>query len=751
MRLAKPARACLVALLLALITTWGLSVTPQALAWTEPGTLPNVPNDIYKQRVAAEGNRFHEVYVRRESSELYYQRGTGSANGSVTWENPRVLATGIGNGWNIAAANGVVHIVYASSDRRMLYIRNERNGDLGNWSAPEQVATGFRQANEADIVLDSAGTPYVAFGQDVDDSLLTVAYRKGASSWTSYRLGEEAYFYRNAQLVVSGEGAGATVHVFSELKPESSSQIRIAYATGPRDGPFDIRNFSEPFSGGSRLAQQPTIAIDRTTNTLFVSFFSGKDLEFDLFFTYSANNGATWQPAILDPFGSDIAVIEKSPMVGLPGGAYILFDTRQIQNGSFAASGFFASTFSTSTGSFSDPIAARPYAGTEFKNVEPDLAIGDVSKIATWVFGFTAGVGYSSDPGGITPPVVGPGGEAVVTNSATNNNPNITVNINKIVGNPTQMQVAFDSVPTDATPKEAFQPTFTRRAPDAASCARTINLVLLDATGKKSSTLTSNFTLDISVQASAVARNPYKRENAVIYTADVGQTPSDGDSNYTRKQAFYVEIGGSNECSGLKQVRIGSSAQTLGAPFVISGNFFANVLPIPGDVQIGPNRVFIESTDNAGNTQLISPTIYYDPTPPVFQTKGSVSAVAPTSGPNVLVSLQFRGNALSDNMYANRGFWGVWVANSRTPITNPITDTVLGWAAVAAPGNTADFTLSNWNLLNNIPVASQTPGDYYVYVRFLDGAGNPTNDFISTKVTLSAITKPTVTLPLISK
>jgi hypothetical protein len=749
MRLAKTARVR-AAILLALLTTLGLSAVPHALAWTTPGTLPNVPNDIYKPRVAAEGTRFHEVYVRRESSELFYQRGTASADGSIAWENPRLLATGIGNGWNITAAAGTVHIAYASNDRRVLYIRNERNGDLGNWSTPEQISTVPRQVNELDITLDAANTPYVAYGQDVDSGLLAIAYRKGPGSWARNLAGNSAYFYRNAQLTVLGEGNSATIHVLVELKPESSSQIQIAYARGTRDGPFEVKNLSGPFSGGSRLAQQPTITIDRSTNTLYAAYFSGKDLEFDLFFTYSTNNGESWQPAILDPFGSDVAVIEKSPMVGVPGGAHILFDTRQIKSGAFAASGFFASTFTNQTGRFSDPVAVRPYAGTDYKNVEPDLAINDIAKVATWVYGFTAGIGYSGDPGGVQAPSSGPNATLGV-GSTTTNNPTITVNLTDVSGNPTQMQVAFDSAPTDATPKEAYQPTFTRRAPDSVACARTVNVVLYDAEGKKSRTLTTNFTLDAAVQDATAVRNPYKRENAVIYTADAGNTPADGDPSYTRKQAFYVEVTNNGECTGLKQLRIGSSAQTLGSPFAISGNFFANVLPIPGDVKVGPNTIVLETSDNAGNTDQVSSTIYYDPTPPVLETKGSVSATVPSSGPNVLVSLQFSSNTVTDNMYGDRGFWGVWVANSRTSVANPITDTTLEWSAVAAPGDGADFTLPGWNVLNSIPVANQTPGDYYIYVRFLDGAGNPTGDFISTKVTLSAITKPSASLPLVIK
>jgi len=38
-----------------------------------------------------------------------------------------------------------------------------------------------------------------------------------------------------------------------------------------------------------------------------------------------------------------------------------------------------------------------------------------------------------------------------------------------------------------------------------------------------------------------------------------------------------------------------------------------------------------------------------------------------------------------------------------------------------------------------------------VYVRFLDGAGNPTDGYLTASVTLSQITRPQVSLPLVRR
>src|SRR5207237_1437049 len=131
-------------------------------------------------------------------------------------------------------------------------------------------------------------------------------------------------------------------------------------------------------------------------------------------------------------------------------------------------------------------------------------------------------------------------------------------------------------------------------------------------------------------------------------------------------------------------------------------NFYASPLYIPGAVTIGPNQIALQVQDNVGNTQTYSRTIYYDPTPPTLVTTGTLKVQAPASGPNVITTLVFSGSAVTDNMYPN-GYWGVWIANSRTPVTNPISDTNLVWTTVQRPDANANFSLQNWSVLSGIP------------------------------------------------
>ena len=76
----------------------------------------------------------------------------------------------------------------------------------------------------------------------------------------------------------------------------------------------------------------------------------------------------------------------------------------------------------------------------------------------------------------------------------------------------------------------------------------------------------------------------------------------------------------------------------------------------------------------------------------------------------------------------------------------PASDPGLAWATAQAPGTGSDFALRNWSLLGGIAPADQTPGDYYIYARFLDGAGNPTIGVFTTSITPDRHERPVVYL-----
>jgi hypothetical protein len=105
-----------------------------------------------------------------------------------------------------------------------------------------------------------------------------------------------------------------------------------------------------------------------------------------------------------------------------------------------------------------------------------------------------------------------------------------------------------------------------------------------------------------------------------------------------------------------------------------------------------------------------------------------------------------------ENLAAGAQFWGVWIANSTTDVAAD--STTLIWYPVRVPSPGSTFSVQ-WDLFSGLGFTSdlrKKSGTYYVYVRFLDGAGNPSQLALKTTVTLDAgYTIPTVQMPLLRK
>ncbi|WP_322510657.1 exo-alpha-sialidase [Chloroflexus sp.] len=262
--------------------------------------------------------------------------------------------------------------------------------------------------------------------------------------------------------------------------------------------------------------------------------------------------------------------------------------------------------------------------------------------------------------------------------------------------------------------------------------------------------------IDGSVLGSAVVVNPFSRYKTSPFTAVtladlIGEGgASDGHPDYTRALAVFVELRSLGDCSGLQRFALAPSMATLASVsnMAISGNRFANVLPYPGVVAEGPMPVVLRMRDALGNPMVVERTLTYDVTPPVLNS-GDVQVQAISGAPTIVVQLQFNSLSVTDNLYPDRGFWGVWLANSRSPVANPASDPGLVWTPVEAPGSGTSFSLI-WSLASGLPDAQVTAGTYYVYARVLDGAGNPSATALPVAtITIDQVTLPTVFVPLL--
>jgi hypothetical protein len=255
-----------------------------------------------------------------------------------------------------------------------------------------------------------------------------------------------------------------------------------------------------------------------------------------------------------------------------------------------------------------------------------------------------------------------------------------------------------------------------------------------------------NIQVDSTVDASVRMTNPH-----LFGQPNTGGAPGaqHGDPRYTRDQEFYLTISGTGECMGLQNYTVQG-----GSTGAIPEAGFADTVPLPSGST--PERnITVAVTDKINNSQNFQTSLVFDAGAPTLSNSGNPTVTMPLTTTNIIVPLSFDNITVNDAVYGTQGenldqgkrFWGVWVAVSRTPTAPPTTD-LARWAPVEVLNPDSTFTI-NWSLFSGLDTQSKTIGDYYVFVKFLDGAGNFTTGTIeSAKITLeSGFTKPMQYVP----
>jgi len=163
-----------------------------------------------------------------------------------------------------------------------------------------------------------------------------------------------------------------------------------------------------------------------------------------------------------------------------------------------------------------------------------------------------------------------------------------------------------------------------------------------------------------------------------------------------------------------------------------------------------PNNVGVTVTlnDGAGNVEnRVLDDLVFDNTPPTIVSDPTPAFTVAAGSYDGTVSLT--GGSVTDNIYLDgtSQYWGVWVANAVCTGTGScpsVTDATLHWAAVPT---TSSF---DWNVQNGLANSTITTGSQYykTYIKFLDGAGNPTATSIAFETTVAA-TANTLFVPFV--
>ena len=660
------------------------------------------------------GSTLHFVYsLNGEDFQIYYRQAAISG-ANPTWSDRQRISEISGDRKAFAPhltvdEGGNAHIVWIDNgcgdEYNVFYRLRAANGTLSGISAPRGNCGEFQ--NRPQVTLTSDGTPHIAFqaGTDIYYSRL-----EGAS-WVSRDVSESSRNSSNSTITSDG------------------TAIYVAWGEGIASGNHDVR-FRRSQDGGQNWSN----IIDLADSPDFSQFPDA------IWSPTTQRVYITWQDDTGKADGdSDIWYSEFDPATDITTQAQQLINLGQPSR--LPSIGLSASTAGIA---WQDRVGGEPtiyYLSGQMEggcSGSLELEGGAEATNKTELSGVVT-------PQGCTPD---------------------------------EMQISVDEPPSSDTARVPYTSNITVPITNA-SCESTTVYVQLFESGSTGTASSDSITVDNSVTAQVRVSNPYSSNLPPTYTPPslagvelqqggfIGAT--DGSNSYTRDRLIYLGINDTGDCSGLASFSVPESIDSS-----ISNGGFQSAIPLPGEGSIGPREFHVIVTDEANNAttfpsadtkfKIIYDPSDTDPSPTVTDTLGlpilaDGGTVAGDTVNSIIRTFTFGGINVTDNLYGQNGenlapgqqFWGVWMANSR--VDNDQDNPTLEWTAVRVPTPSAAFSVE-WNIFTGLgygPDLTQT-GDYFIYVRFLDGAGNPSEGFLKTQVRLEpGYTVPTVHLPAIRR
>lgn len=362
------------------------------------------------------------------------------------------------------------------------------------------------------------------------------------------------------------------------------------------------------------------------------------------------------------------------------------------------------------------------------------------------------------------------GGQPVIEGDAPRTGRNaeraVLVSFPTLQGTPNQIRWRWNSPPTDAaSDSNGWQPfSNPLRVPvpealynDTSCLPSTLFTQLRNTeTGEiEAEARSDSILIDGVVEVWVYPENPLARAASVTNApvSDDGQAPG-GAPDHTRYPFTYLNIVPDTDCSGLTEARISGAGTSFTNTYPLGPNGWSGFVPIPGfsGQQSRPWPMVVEVRDGAGNSQTFNLTINYDNVRPRLNQQDanndSQASAVPHPQFDLLQTLRFNNIPVDDDFFPDE-IWGVWVANSPDRVADPLRDQNLRWFIVPASGvRNGTFEVRNWSLASGLSRAQLVAGeDYYLYVRFLDAAGNATNEYVEIRVPSSNLTPPQLWLP----
>ena len=234
-----------------------------------------------------------------------------------------------------------------------------------------------------------------------------------------------------------------------------------------------------------------------------------------------------------------------------------------------------------------------------------------------------------------------------------------------------------------------------------------------------------------------------------------------GDPYYTRDRTFAYIIG--QEPAGCSQISK-HSVENLNPPAASYpyGGYAVFMDPFDENPDSNGGVLYNEQavqptvmvTDTLGNVKTVHSNLFYDDDPPVLTAGGTSAFPIGVASDSLAVTLVFTASVTDDGYQnaapTNKKYWGIWIVATKTATApTPATFQQYGQVRKLPAGATS---LKNVLLVNGQTDMS-VYGIRYVHIRFLDGAGNYTEEVItSPQITLNQGFKGILTyLPLLRK
>jgi hypothetical protein len=603
--------------------------------------------------------------------------------------------------------NNVVHAVWIEGGG----VVRHRSQSNGVWSATHTVASGTNFANNGTLVAASTGRLFAAWryqGSNPDGNIGFVTSDNAGVSWSgvvdvSLPAGTYAGLPRLA--------AGPSGQVFLTWTGVDGN-VYVGEYNGSTFVPTRITSGSNFFNSSVSVAPngQPYAAWRSADNGAYFGFRSNGQWTIQKVFGHS---GMTGPVAIVVDAQSNVHLAWISQQAG---------------------SGQFQAWYSLKTPSenWTVPLVVSNDGAAFKSNINMVVGLNNGAALAHIFWESYADgqyIRYAQVKTPIAPPL---SGSLQINGGATlTRQPTVSVTINNTSSTPATSYSLADGV-DPGTPNQAFSnPTtvnFNLNVADGL-CRTHIVYGKIAGSSSVSSAFSGSIIYDPSAQAYVQARNPHWPFNQTLNAFGNALVPG-GDVAYTREQRFNLSVApDGGECSGLRRYAIKRPGIAPAADdwkaVPAEGYISANISFIADQGQ-GEYRFDVHVEDGAGNvtTTPYSTPIVYDATPPSVSGADSLTA-APTSAKGGVAQITIPALTVSDNLYtgAPQSYWGYWVLVKRSDAGAPSAEE---WDRDGMITSGPLSSTLRWNMARGMVGGYKAfaPGQYTVYLRLLDGAGN---------------------------